>query len=261
MTDIPDSRPPVDSVAIVSGGMDSVTLLYAMKTLGYQPRVLSFNYGQRHKKELEFAKYHATALDLPWHCIDLSGITHLINNSALTSQTRMVTGTELAEGKGFHNHIEVPEGHYADDNMKLTVVPNRNMMMLSIAGAVVVNDRALTLGIGVHGGDHAIYPDCRPEFIEQFEETLKAANVGFIQRNFRMFAPFLYEDKAYIVESGEELNVDWTKTWSCYKGGEVHCGKCATCVERREAFALAGVVDPTEYEDKTNYWKQVTQNA
>jgi 7-cyano-7-deazaguanine synthase len=245
MTDISDNRPPVDSVAIVSGGMDSVTLLYAMKTLGYRPRVLSFNYGQRHKKELEFAKYHATALDLPWHCIDLSGITHLINNSALTSA-----------GK-----VEVPEGHYADDNMKLTVVPNRNMMMLSIAGAVVVNDKALTLGIGVHGGDHAIYPDCRPEFIEQFEETLKAANVGFIQRNFRMFAPFLHEDKAYIVESGEELNVDWTKTWSCYKGGEVHCGKCATCVERREAFALAGFGDPTEYEDKTNYWKQVTQNA
>jgi 7-cyano-7-deazaguanine synthase len=249
-----------NAVAIVSGGMDSVTMLYAMAQWS-TPRVLSFNYGQRHVKELISARHHAAVLGLQVDVVDLSTLTHLIDNSALTSQTRMVTGAELEAGKGFHNHIEVPEGHYAEDNMRLTVVPNRNMMMLSIAGAVAVNIGAQALGIGVHAGDHTIYPDCRPEFIIHFETTLKIANEGFIHPSFQMYSPFITRTKTQIVLIGSELGVDWANTWSCYKGGDIHCGKCATCVERREAFHIAGVDDPTAYQDTTDYWKTVTQNV
>lgn len=259
-------QPDNDSVAIVSGGMDSVTLLYYMHERGRRPVVLSFDYGQRHKKELYFAKYHAHKLNLTHHVIDLSGITGLISNSALTSpemrhslnNVQLAGRDELAMVK---RDIEVPEGHYSDENMKLTVVPNRNMMMLSIAAAVAVNNHAYELGIGVHGGDHAIYPDCRPEFIIMFEQTLKLANAGFINPEFQVFAPFLTVLKEDIAKMGAGLGINWSLTWSCYKGGDFHCGRCATCVERREAFHNAEVEDTTDYEDKTNYYLEVTQNA
>lgn len=240
-----------DSVAIVSGGMDSTVLLYYMVERGRYPHVLSFNYGQRHRKELQFAQYHSDRLNLKQTTINLGEITPLISNSALTSQTRMVTGKELVEGQGFHNHIEVPEGHYAEESMKATVVPNRNMMMLAIAGAVAVNNKAIELGIGVHGGDHFIYPDCRNEFIRLFETTLRVGNEGFLAPGFQLFAPFLGQGKHDIATLGNGLNVDFNMTWSCYKGGEKHCGKCGTCVERIEAFQLANVYDPTVYENES----------
>lgn len=228
-----------DSVAIVSGGMDSVTMLYYMVERGRRPFVLSFNYGQRHKKELVYVNYHTAFLGLPADVIDLD-FTHLISNSALTSDHKHAEGNDI---------IEVPEGHYAEESMKATVVPNRNMMMLSIAGAVAVNNKAIELGIGVHGGDHFIYPDCRNEFIRLFETTLRVGNEGFLVPGFQLFAPFLAQGKHDIVTLGTNLKVDYSMTWSCYKGGDKHCGKCGTCVERIEAFQLAHVSDPTEYEE------------
>lgn len=240
----------VDSVAIVSGGMDSVTMLYKMVDRGRRPLVLSFNYGQRHKKELEFVHYHTAFLGLPAEVVDLD-ITHLIGNSALTSGMMVgapFDGSEMPRGT-MRPNIEVPEGHYAEESMKATVVPNRNMMMLAIAGAVVVNNKAIELGIGVHAGDHFIYPDCRNEFIRLFETTFRVGNEGFLASGFQLYAPFLAQGKHDIVTAGTELDVNYSMTWSCYKGGARHCGKCGTCVERKEAFQLAHVVDPTEYEE------------
>jgi len=221
---------PVDSVAIVSGGMDSVTVLYHLTTTGHQPLVLSFDYGQKHSKELEFAKWHADNLRLQHKIVNLTSVTELLTNSALVGEQ------------------EVPEGHYADETMKATVVPNRNAMMINIATAAAINHGAAVIAVGVHAGDHPIYPDCRPAFIQSIHATLMIANEGFIRPDFNIFAPFCYVSKAQIVTLGHALAVPYEKTWSCYKGGDLHCGKCGTCVERREAFQLARVVDPTVYE-------------
>jgi len=132
--------------------------------------------------------------------------------------------------------------------MKLTVVPNRNMIMYSVAIGYAVNIKAKAIYVGVHSGDHAIYPDCRPEFIDFLDKIAKSANEGFIEEDFQVKAPFVFKSKADIARIGTELGVPYELTWSCYKGGDKHCGKCGTCVERKEAFELAGITDPTEYE-------------
>jgi len=220
-------------IAIVSGGLDSVTMAHvlAKRGTGYRPEnevhVLSFDYGQRHKKELEYAKQCAADLDSPFDIIDLSSLTKYIGGSSLTDD------------------IAVPDGHYAEENMKITVVPNRNAIMLSIAYGVAVACQADAVAIAVHAGDHFIYPDCRPKFISAFEQMENAAIEGF--GNARLLAPFINSTKSDIVEAGYNAGVSFSKTWSCYKGGEIHCGTCGTCVERKEAFLLAGVEDPTIY--------------
>lgn len=225
------------TVAIVSGGMDSVTLAHHLAAMGHDLRLLSVDYGQRHKKELAFAAECADRLDVRHDIIDVSSITRLIATSSLTGDT------------------PVPEGHYAEDTMRATVVPNRNMMMLSIATAVAVADEAQFVATGVHGGDHFIYADCRPEFIAA---TNAATIVGNVGTGFRgVLAPFVHHDKAWIASEGDRLGVPWDRTWSCYNGGDVHCGRCGTCVERLEAFHLAGVNDPTVYAD-VDYWRTVT---
>jgi len=222
-------------VIIVSGGMDSVTLAHlARSDVGPDGslHLVSFDYGQKHKKELEYASECAVDIDADWHTIDLTNITSFLTGSALTDPS-----------------IEVPQGHYADETMKLTVVPNRNMMMLSVATAIAVAEGADFVATGVHAGDHPIYPDCRPEFIESCNTTAQRATKGFAKQGFQIVAPFVWMSKDQIVSVGARLNppVDYSKTWSCYEGGAVHCGKCGTCVERKEAFSLAGEVDPTEY--------------
>src|SRR5882724_1512458 len=220
----------IDSVAVVSGGMDSVTLLYWMMEFDYTPHVISFDYGQKHVKELEMANYHATHLGLLHTIVPLTGLNTLLK-SALTSSEE-----------------EVPEGHYAADNMKATVVPNRNMIMMSIAAGLLISEHGDTLAVGVHAGDHQISPDCRPEFIVHMETTLKLANSGFLDPHFQIVAPFVYMGKHDIAAIGKDFNVDYSKTWSCYKGQSLHCGRCGTCVERKEAFDLAKMQDPTAYE-------------
>jgi 7-cyano-7-deazaguanine synthase len=220
------------AVAIVSGGMDSVTLAYDMATRGYEMTLLSFDYGQRHKKELEFARLCAERLQANHHVVNLTSITALLTGSALTDPD-----------------VIVPHGHYEAETMKLTVVPNRNAMMLSVAYAVAVAQGAVAVGAGFHNGDSAIYPDCRPKFVNLFRRMEAAANEGFLAEDFRLYTPFIEVGKDMIVRLGESLDVPYEETWSCYEGGIVHCGRCGTCVERKEAFRDAGVLDPTQYAD------------
>jgi 7-cyano-7-deazaguanine synthase len=229
-------------VAIVSGGMDSTVLAYdlAYSVKGENLTMLSVNYGQRHKKELAYAEATAVRLEAEWHCVDLTSVQSLLGGSALTDE-----------------RIDVPHGHYAAETMKATVVPNRNAIMLSVATGVAVAKGAIAVATGVHAGDHAIYPDCRPEFIAAFEAMALIANEGFIHPDFVLAAPFVHKTKADIARLGNELGVPWELTWSCYEGGDVHCGLCSTCVERREAFDLADVTDPTTYADTTDSWRQV----
>jgi 7-cyano-7-deazaguanine synthase len=216
------------AVAIVSGGLDSVTLAYFLKSEGYSLHILSFDYGQKHKKELSFAQSCADHLRAGYSLIDLTSVGALLKGSALTD-----------EG------VAVPDGHYAASNMSVTIVPNRNAVMLAIGFSLAAAEGAGIVAIGVHGGDHFIYPDCRPEFISLFDHMEQAA-LGESVR-VELYAPFLSMRKQDIVKVGAKVDVPFAETWSCYKGGEFHCGTCGTCVERREAFELAGVADPTTY--------------
>jgi 7-cyano-7-deazaguanine synthase len=226
------------AIAVVSGGLDSTVLVYDLIDNGYDVHMVSFNYGQRHKTELTYAARTARKLGLRHDIVDLQAINPLIQGSALTDTS-----------------VDVPEGHYAEETMKLTVVPNRNSIMLNIAAGAAIAESAICIATAVHNGDAAIYPDCRPTFINSLVETLKKANEGFIEENFFIYTPFLYKSKADIASRGAELGVPFEDSWTCYKGGEVHCGRCSTCVERLEAMDLAGVEDRTQYLD-TTYWRQ-----
>lgn len=214
-----------DSVIIVSGGLDSITLLYEKaETIAL---AVSFDYGQNHgAKELPFAAHHCRKLGIPHITIPLSFMHRYFKSSLLD-------GAEA-----------IPEGHYAEENMKSTVVPFRNGIMLAIATGIAESHGLKRVYIANHGGDHTIYPDCRPDFIQAMDG---AATTGTFV-NVRIEAPYTNITKADIVRRGTALGVDYSKTWSCYKGSDVHCGKCGTCVERKEAFLEAGVKDPTEYE-------------
>jgi 7-cyano-7-deazaguanine synthase len=218
------------AIAIVSGGLDSVTLAHVIAAQGYEMHLLGFNYGQKHRKELEFARLCAQNLNASLDIVDLTTLTPLIGGNALTDES-----------------VAVPHGHYAAKNMSITVVPNRNAIFLAIAYGAAVARGATLVGIGVHSGDHFIYPDCRPEFIESFGQMQTLAVEGFGEPDLKLYAPFIGTDKSGIVRQGAKLGVDFSQTWSCYEGGAVHCGQCGTCVERKEAFADAGVTDPTTY--------------
>lgn len=215
-------------VLTLSGGMDSAVLLYYLKyRLGNEVLCLSVDYGQRHRKELEAAAWLAKVNHCEHRIADLRAVRDLLAGSSQTSDS-----------------IPVPEGHYAEESMKQTVVPNRNMLLLALAGAWAVSTKSGGIAFAAHAGDHAIYPDCRPEFAEAMTEALRLCdwNPPMLLR------PFITLTKTDIVKVGKELQVPFEKTWSCYKGGDLHCGKCGTCVERIEAFQLAGVPDPTPYE-------------
>ncbi len=217
-------------VAVVSGGLDSAVLAHHLRAEGHTPRLLSFDYGQRHAKELDCARTLAADLRSPHDVVDLRDVGRLLAGNALTDAT-----------------VDVPDGHYTDDSMRATVVANRNAIFVDVAVGVAVAEGADAVAIGVHAGDHAIYPDCRPAFVEAAERLARVANEGFAADGFRVLAPFVEWSKADIVRRGAELGVPFADTWSCYRGRDVHCGTCGTCVERREGFALAGVPDPTRY--------------
>ncbi len=212
-------------VSLTSGGLDSTVLLYHLRSQGITVHALAIDYGQRHRKELEFSRSLCMSLSVPFEIADLSGIAKLISGSSLTSGE------------------DVPEGHYAEDSMKATVVPNRNMIMLSVAAGWALNLKADAVAYAAHGGDHTIYPDCRPEFADALDAVIQLTDWHVV----KLFRPFVEKTKADLVRLGAKLNVPFERTWSCYKGLEKHCGKCGTCVERRDAFDLAGVDDPTEY--------------
>lgn len=223
----------MSAVCIFSGGLDSTTLLYDMKEGWDEVYAISFDYGQKHAlRELMYAYRTTRKLGLRHEIVDLTSVTHLLQ-SALTDHT-----------------AEIPEGHYAEDNMKATVVPNRNMIMASIAGGWAVSLGASTIGTAVHAGDHAVYPDCRPEFWSRFERTLNLGNEGFMSHGeITVYTPFIDLSKTDIADRAAELGVPYHETWSCYKGGEKHCGKCGTCVERIEAIRDSehADLDKTEY--------------
>jgi 7-cyano-7-deazaguanine synthase len=214
------------TVAVFSGGLDSTVLLAELLAGGDEVFALSVDYGQRHHVELEHAERIAAKLGVPWQVADLSRIAPLLANSSLTSGA-----------------IAVPHGHYAEESMKQTVVPNRNMIMLAVAGGWAITLKADRVAYGAHTGDHTIYPDCRPEFAGAMHHALGLADWYPIG----LYCPFLEMTKAQIVERGARLGVDFGQTWSCYEGGQLHCGKCGTCYERREAFRLAQTPDPTTY--------------
>lgn len=213
-----------DSVIIVSGGMDSVTLLYE-----YKDRIalgISFDYGSNHNsKEIPFARLHCERLGIKHITIPLDFMHQYFKSSLLD-------GADA-----------IPEGHYEDENMKSTVVPFRNGIMLSIAAGIAESNGLNHVMIANHGGDHAIYPDCRPEFISAISQATKAGSYNGVT----VLAPYTNITKSDIARHGKELGIDYTETWSCYKGGEKHCGKCGTCVERKEALQEAGIDDKTEY--------------
>lgn len=217
-------------VAIVSGGLDSVTLAYDLVSKDYEIEVMTFDYGQRHKKEIEFARKCAEDLSAKQHIVNLQTVSTLFGKSSLTSKETLV-----------------PDGHYAEESMRVTVVPNRNAIMINIATALAVSKGFDFVATGVHGGDHFIYPDCRPDFISKQSDVLRVANSGFITTDFDILAPYVRISKAEIVKIGQRLGVPWAETWSCYKGDDVHCGSCGTCFERREAFLIANIDDPTRY--------------
>jgi 7-cyano-7-deazaguanine synthase len=227
---------PKKAVLITSGGLDSTVMAYQYHAQNYQLTMVAFDYGQRHHKELDYALGTAEDLGAQFHLIALHDLADIL---AVHSKSVLVNKSK-----------KVPDGHYAEETMKQTVVPNRNMVMLAIAGSVAVAKGADVLGLGVHAGDHFIYPDCRPGFIDAMARALVLGNEGFGSASFALQAPFLTLSKATIVSIGHRLRVPWDKTWSCYKGGDIHCGRCATCVERIEAFALADIDDPTKYEDR-----------
>ena len=221
------------TLVVCSGGLDSVSLAYRIAAEHQLTALLSFDYGQRHRKELDSAKACAERLGVPHQIINIRTIGASLTGSALT------------------DNVDVPDGHYAEDTMKITVVPNRNAIMLAIAFGVAAAQKADAVALAVHGGDHFIYPDCRPGFIDAFQTMQNHALDGYA--NIKLLAPYVHASKADIVTDGAKYGTPFAATWSCYKGGEHHCGRCGTCVERREAFHLAGIEDPTLYED-ADFW-------
>ena len=214
------------AVVVYSGGMDSFTVLNTAIQNGLDVYALSFNYGQKHSKELEVAARACRELGVSHKVVDITAINSLMANSSLTSDA------------------EIPEGHYEDDNMKSTVVPNRNMVLLSMAIAYAVSLEAGKVYYGAHSGDHHIYPDCRPEFVEAMNAVSKIANYQSVE----IVTPFLHSSKGEILKAGLDMNLNYANTWTCYNGREKSCGKCGACYERLEAFAEQGTTDPLDYE-------------
>ena len=215
-----------DCVLVLSGGMDSVTLLH-----DYKERIalaVSFDYGSRHNaREIECAR---------WQCAAL-GVEHIVIPLGFMGQ---YFRSSLLEGQE-----EIPEGHYDDENMKSTVVPFRNGIMLAVAAGLAESRGLRHVMMANHGGDHAIYPDCRPGFVDAMSDAMREGTYPGIT----LLAPYTHLTKGDIAIRGKELGVDYAHTYSCYKGGEHHCGRCGTCTERREAMAQAGITDPTVYDD------------
>lgn len=214
---------------LLSGGMDSVAVLYDAMRTHEVVACLSFDYGAKHNhREIPFAVFHSEKNGIQHHTVPLDFMDGLFKSDLLKSGG------------------DIPEGHYAEANMKSTVVPFRNGIMLSIAAGFAESVEAEGLVIAAHSGDHAVYPDCREDFMKSMGDAIQAGTYA----NISLLRPFISMRKEDIAKRGDELGVDFSQTWSCYKGGEVHCGKCGTCVERREAFVIAGLVDPTEYLEK-----------
>ena len=215
------------TLVLLSGGMDSVTALHWARAEHAVVGAVSFDYGAKHNhREIPLAAWHCGETGVHHDVIELDFVNRLF-------------ASDLLKSGG-----EIPEGHYADENMKKTVVPFRNGIMLAIASGIAESRGAEGLVIAAHAGDHTIYPDCREPFMQGMAAAMREGTYAHIE----LLRPFIHLDKAGIAKLGVSLGVDYGKTWSCYKGGDLHCGKCGTCVERIEAFQLAGIEDPTVYD-------------
>lgn len=214
------------AVVIYSGGMDSFTVLHKAIAEGYEVHALSFNYGQRHSRELEVAAKVCKGLGVSHKVVDIRAIHGLIDNSSLTNAAQ-----------------DLPTGNYDEDTMTSTVVPNRNMILLSLAIGYAVNIDAEHCFYGAHGGDHAIYPDCRPEFVTAMQAVARIANYTPVE----VHAPYLTSSKADILADGVSMGLDYAETWTCYLGADDACGECGSCRERLAAFEVHGLTDPLSY--------------
>lgn len=217
------------TVVIYSGGMDSYTVLQRALREGLDVHALSFDYGQRHARELEVARRVCRGLGVPHQVVDITAIHGLIDNSALTDAGRAL-----------------PDADYAEDNLQDTVVPNRNMILLALSIAKAVNIGAGRVDYGAHGGDHVLYPDCRPAFVEAMNAVAGIANFEAVE----IHAPYLHASKAEILADGLAMGLDYADTWTCYRGGRLACGRCGSCRERLAAFAANGAVDPLAYAER-----------
>jgi len=219
------------AVIIVSGGIDSTTLLYKTIEKGYDVKTLTFLYGQRHAKEAEYAENICRSLGVPHKTVDLSSMKELLAGSALTDSSVQVP--------------EVPETAKHYETLQATIVPNRNAIFLSVALGYAVSLGAEKVYFGAHFSDRGVYPDCRREFVDAFQNAERLATDI---PGLTIKAPFVDSDKSEIVKLGQGLGVPFKDTWTCYKGGMLHCGACSSCRERKRAFRDSGVPDPTEYE-------------
>mgnify|MGYP000309346874 FL=1 len=212
-------------IVVYSGGLDSFTLLNEAIRSGKDVSALSFNYGQKHNKELHFVEKFCAQESIDSKIVDVSSIKELFQGSSLTDE------------------IDIPKGHYEDDSMKSTVVPNRNMILISLALGYAVTKEAEEVWFGAHAGDHAIYPDCRPEFVEKMDAVARIANYSPIA----VKAPYIAMSKTEIIAIGLNMQLDYGLTWTCYEGKELACGSCGACHERLESFAANNVIDPIKY--------------
>lgn len=218
-------------VCLLSGGLDSAVLLYSLcrglRIKTEQIRALSLFYGQRHSKEVFAARDIAAGIGVDWRCLDLSNFNTLIKGNSQTD-----------------SNIAVPHGDYREDTMKQTVVPNRNAVLISIAAAYAISIGFSAVTYAAHAGDHAIYPDCRPQFVENMRQVLSCCHY----QPLRLYVPFLNLSKVDIVKLGASMGVPFSQTWTCYEGGRQHCGQCGSCRERQEAFNLAQVEGDVVYD-------------
>lgn len=212
-------------IVVYSGGLDSFTLLNEAIRSGKDISALSFDYGQKHSKELHFVEKFCTQESIDSKIVDISSIKELFQGSSLTDD------------------IDIPKGHYEDDSMKSTVVPNRNMILISLALGYAVTKGAEEVWFGAHAGDHAIYPDCRPEFVEKMDSVARIANYSPIA----IKAPYITMSKTEILAIGLNMQLDYGLTWTCYEGKDLACGSCGACHERLESFAANNVIDPIKY--------------
>lgn len=216
------------AVVIFSGGLDSTTLLYHLRAEGYELKALSADYGQRHgERELAATELICRRLGIKRRVVDLRGLVGLLGQNSLSDKA-----------------VAVPDGKYETGTMQVTTVPNRNMVLLSVGLAWAVSLKYKAVAYGAHGGPYTNYPDCRPEFAGAMDHAAQLCD----WEPLRIMAPFVGLDKGGIVKRGAELGVPFELTWSCYKGGERHCGICGTCNDRKEAFKKHGLADPVEYE-------------
>ena len=215
------------TIIVFSGGLDSTTLLYHIRAMGAEVKALTVNYNQRHSKEITYATRLCESIGVEHRVIDIPGLHGVLGGNALTS-----------------SQSAVPEGEYQDETIKLTTVPNRNMILLSVAIAWACDLKFDSVAFGAHAGEHTNYPDCKQPFAQAMDAAARVCDRDPIE----VLAPFVNWHKGDIVKRGIELNVPFERTWSCYNGRDLHCGKCSTCMDRLQAFRQAGIPDPARYE-------------